>query len=122
MEEDVPPIEGSVHEGDPSVEGPLCEEVLPVDETSYAEDSHQVEAPPTGGYSSAAEELSIKDSTEAVQAHLVRVSVKDLVSYKSWGRLTPDKKANRAKKLTAKGLPIPSEDGLVSIFVAGVRT
>ncbi|CRG92789.1 hypothetical protein PISL3812_09856 [Talaromyces islandicus] len=116
-------VNESAHEDAPGVQGPSYkEEGLPIEETAFAEDAHQVEVPPAGGCSSEAEELSINGSNEVVQAHLVRVSVMDFVSYKSWGKLSLDRKAKRAKKLTAKGLPIPSEDGWVSIFVAGVRT
>jgi hypothetical protein len=73
-------------------------------------------------YSSAAEALPINGSTEAVQAHLVTTSVKDLALYRNWRRLTSDIKSKRARRLTEKGLPIPNEEGLVQIFAAGVRT
>jgi hypothetical protein len=122
-EEYAPPFEESTHEDAPSVQGPPYEEEgLPVDEIAFAEDAHRVEAPATGLYSSAAKALPIEGFTEAVQTHLVRVSVKDLALYMNWEKLFSNIKASRVRKLTAKGLPTPSEDGLVSIFVAGVRT
>jgi hypothetical protein len=117
-----PPVETGWPEEAPPVdepEPPFQEESFSVHKTAFAEETRQVDDAATGGYSSAADALPIEGSVETVQTHLVRVSYNDLASYRNWGSITSDVKARRASRLAAKGLPIPSEDGFVSIFVAG---
>lgn len=56
--------------------------------------------------------------TQRVQNQIARVSVADIALYENWESLSSKKKAKRAVKLATRGLPVPSEDRFISIFVA----
>ena len=49
------------------------------------------------------------------QGHLARISCSDLALYENWENLSSKKRAKKASTLKSRGLPVPSEDGLISI-------
>ncbi|KAL2871272.1 uncharacterized protein BJX67DRAFT_343993 [Aspergillus lucknowensis] len=55
---------------------------------------------------------------QAVQNRIARILVVDIALYENWESLSLKKKAKRASKLAVRGLPVPSKDGFISIFVA----
>ena len=49
------------------------------------------------------------------QGHIARISCSDLNLYENWESLSSRKRAKRASTLKSRGLPVPSESGLISI-------
>ncbi|EED11976.1 hypothetical protein TSTA_000530 [Talaromyces stipitatus ATCC 10500] len=93
--EDEPPVEEVVHEDEPPVEEVVHKEEPPVEEVVHEEQ------PPV----------------EAVQASILKASPADLAFYQDWGSLNPSQKRKKVKKLRARGLPTPNEDGSIPVFV-----
>jgi hypothetical protein len=48
---------------------------------------------------------------------LVRAKAADLALYVNWGSISSKKKAHRRKKLASRGLPVPDEDGFISVYI-----
>jgi hypothetical protein len=104
--EEAPPVEEEVYQEEVPVEEEVYQEDAPVEEEVYQEEApveeevYQEEAP-----------------VEAVQASVVKASPADLTFYQGWGSLTPLQKKKKLKKLKARGLPTPNEDGSIPVFV-----
>lgn len=49
------------------------------------------------------------------QGHIARISCSDLNLYENWGNLSSKKRTKRVSKLRSRGLPVPSQAGIISI-------
>ena len=49
------------------------------------------------------------------QGHIARISCSDLTLFENWESLSSKERAERASTLKSRGLPVPSESGLISI-------
>jgi hypothetical protein len=115
--EEAPPVEEEVYQEEVPVEEEVYQEDAPVEEEVYQEEApveeevYQEEAP-------VEEEVYQEEApVEAVQASVVKASPADLTFYQGWGSLTPLQKKKKLKKLKARGLPTPNEDGSIPVFV-----
>lgn len=57
-------------------------------------------------------------SGEGAQSSVINASPADLALYGDWQSLSLLRKKKRVKKLKARGLPTPNEDGSIPLFVA----